>query len=258
MASLGVRTVDELIGRSDLLVADRAVEHWKARGVDLTHVLHRPELPEGTPLRRLGPPPAVLEDALDWELIRSAEPALQRGERVEIETKVRNVNRCVGGLLSSHIARERGADGLPEGSIHVELTGSAGQSFGGWLAPGVSFRLHGDANDYTGKGLSGGVLAVLPPDGVTYAAEHNVIVGNTVLYGATSGKAFFRGLAGERFGGAQLGRERRRRGRRRPRLRVHDRRARRRARPHRAQLRGGHERRAGLRARRGRRPSARA
>ncbi len=200
MASLGVRTVDELIGRSDLLVADRAVEHWKARGVDLTHVLHRPELPEGTPLRRLGPPPAVLEDALDWELIRSAEPALQRGERVEIKTEVRNVNRCVGGLLSSHIARERGADGLPEGSIHVELTGSAGQSFGGWLAPGVSFRLHGDANDYTGKGLSGGVLAALPPDGVTYAAEHNVIVGNTVLYGATSGKAFFRGLAGERFG----------------------------------------------------------
>jgi glutamate synthase domain-containing protein 2/glutamate synthase domain-containing protein 1/glutamate synthase domain-containing protein 3 len=200
MASLGVRTVDELIGRSDLLVAERAVEHWKARGVDLTHVLHRPALPEGTPLRRLSPPPPVLEDALDWELIRRAEPALERGERVEIETRVRNVNRCVGGLLSSQIAREQGADGLPEGSIHVKLTGSAGQSFGGWLAPGVSFRLHGDANDYTGKGLSGGVLAVLPPEGATYAAEENVIVGNTVLYGATSGKAFFRGLAGERFG----------------------------------------------------------
>jgi glutamate synthase domain-containing protein 2/glutamate synthase domain-containing protein 1/glutamate synthase domain-containing protein 3 len=199
MASLGVRTVDDLIGRSDLLVADRAVEHWKARGVDLAHVLHRPQLPEGTPLRRMGPPPAVLEDALDWELIRRSEPALEHGERVEIETKVRNVNRCVGGLLSSHIARERGADGLPEGSIHVELSGSAGQSFGGWLAPGVSFRLHGDANDYTGKGLSGGVIAVMPPDGVTYPAQDNVIVGNTVLYGATSGKAFFRGLAGERF-----------------------------------------------------------
>jgi glutamate synthase (NADPH/NADH) large chain/glutamate synthase (ferredoxin) len=112
---------------------------------------------------------------------------------------VRNVNRCVGGILSSEIAAARGAEGLPEDSISVQLRGSAGQSFGGWLAPGVTFTLHGDANDYTGKGLSGGILAVMPPDGVTYRAEDNVIIGNTVLYGATSGKAFFRGQAGERF-----------------------------------------------------------
>jgi len=112
---------------------------------------------------------------------------------------VRNVNRCVGGILSSHIAAARGAEGLPEDTIRVRLRGSAGQSFGGWLAPGVTFTLHGDANDYTGKGLSGGVVAVMPPDGATFAAHENVIVGNTVLYGATSGRAFFRGLAGERF-----------------------------------------------------------
>jgi len=199
MASLGVRTVDELIGRSDLLIADEAIEHWKARGIDLTHLLHRPELPDGTPLRRLQPPPAVLDDALDWTLIERCEAAIERGEPVAIETPVRNVNRCVGGLLSSRIAQLHGGDGLPEDTIRVELRGSAGQSFGGWLAPGVSFTLHGDANDYTGKGLSGGVLAVMPPDGVTYAAEDNVIIGNTVLYGATSGRAFFRGRAGERF-----------------------------------------------------------
>ncbi len=199
MAALGIRTIDELIGRSDLLVADQAIEHWKARGVDLTHVLHRPALPPGAPLRRLQPPPAVLDDALDWQLIREAEHAIETGEGIDVELPIRNVNRCVGGLLSSRIAGERGAEGLPESTVRVTFRGSAGQSFGAWLAPGVTFTLHGDANDYTGKGLSGGVLAVMPPDGVSYAAEDNVIIGNTVLYGATSGRAFFRGIAGERF-----------------------------------------------------------
>jgi glutamate synthase (NADPH/NADH) large chain/glutamate synthase (ferredoxin) len=120
-------------------------------------------------------------------------------DRVDIETPVRNVNRCVGGMLSSRIAELHGREGLPAGSVNVTFTGSAGQSFGGWLAPGVTFTLYGDANDYTGKGLSGGTVVVTPPDGVTFDARENVIVGNTVLYGATSGKAFFRGLAGERF-----------------------------------------------------------
>jgi glutamate synthase (NADPH/NADH) large chain/glutamate synthase (ferredoxin) len=118
---------------------------------------------------------------------------------VLIETPVRNVNRCVGGMLSSRIAELHGSRGLGERTVEVHFTGSAGQSFGGWLAPGVQFVLHGDANDYTGKGLSGGTVVVRPPDGVTFKAEENVIIGNTVLYGATSGKAFFRGLAGERF-----------------------------------------------------------
>jgi len=199
MASLGIRTFAEMIGRSDLLVADAAIDHWKARGVDLTHILHRPELPAGTALRRMQPPPSVLDDALDHELLAQAAPAIERGETVQITVGVRNVNRCVGGMLSSKIAETHGKEGLPADTVNVEFTGSAGQSFGGWLAAGVAFTLHGDANDYTGKGLSGGTLAVLPPDGVTFKAQENVIVGNTVLYGATSGKAFFRGLAGERF-----------------------------------------------------------
>jgi glutamate synthase (NADPH/NADH) large chain/glutamate synthase (ferredoxin) len=141
----------------------------------------------------------VLDDALDWQLAAAAAGAIERCEPVQLDLPVRNVNRCVGGILSSAVARKHGAAGLPPDTIRVRFAGSAGQSFGGWLAPGVSFELHGDANDYTGKGLSGGVLAVMPPDGITFAAQENVIIGNTVLYGATSGRAFFRGLAGERF-----------------------------------------------------------
>ncbi len=201
LASLGLRSLDEAIGRVDLLGVGRAIDHWKARGVDLTHILTHVQLADGEPRRRVEPPPAVLEDALDWELVRRGRPAIERGERISMRLAIRNVNRCVGGILSSHIAREHGAKGLPADSIVVDFEGSAGQSFGGWLAPGVTFTLHGDANDYTGKGLSGGVIAVRPREGMNsdFAAEHNVIVGNTVLYGATSGRAFFRGLAGERF-----------------------------------------------------------
>jgi glutamate synthase domain-containing protein 2/glutamate synthase domain-containing protein 1/glutamate synthase domain-containing protein 3 len=208
LASLGLRTLDEAIGRVDLLSARDAIDHWKARGVDLSHLLTHIELPEGTPRRRVEAPPAVLEDALDWQLVESAQPALRQRStttigdgRVSLELPIRNRNRCVGGILSSHIAREHGAEGLAEDSIVVDFNGSAGQSFGGWLAPGVTFTLHGDANDYAGKGLSGGVIAVRPREGMGehFKAECNVIVGNTVLYGATRGRAFFRGLAGERF-----------------------------------------------------------
>jgi glutamate synthase (NADPH/NADH) large chain/glutamate synthase (ferredoxin) len=199
MASLGIRSMDELIGRSDLLEADGAIEHWKARGVDLSNILKQLELPEGTPLRCVRAQEPVLDDALDWDLVEASRGAIEDGEDITLERPIRNVNRCVGGILSSTIAERHGEKGLQDGSIHVEFSGSAGQSFGGWLAEGVSFALHGDANDYTGKGLSGGTMAVMPPDGATYVAEENVLIGNTVLYGATSGKAFFRGLAGERF-----------------------------------------------------------
>ncbi len=201
LASLGLHTLDEAIGRVDLLGVGAAIDHWKARGVDLTHILTHIARPDGEPRHRVEPPPPVLEDALDWELVKRAEPALQRGEPVRIEMAIRNRNRCVGGILSSHIASRHGAEGLPEGSIRVEFEGSAGQSFGGWLAPGVDFTLWGDAQDYAGKGLSGGVFALRPREGMDpgFKAEENVIVGNTVLYGATSGRAFFRGLAGERF-----------------------------------------------------------
>jgi glutamate synthase domain-containing protein 2/glutamate synthase domain-containing protein 1/glutamate synthase domain-containing protein 3 len=200
MASLGVRTVDELIGRTDLLEVSAAIDHWKARGVDLTHILHSPDIPDDAPRHRIKPPPPVLDDHLDWTIIEQAAMAIEHQQPVEIDLPVRNVNRCVGGVLSSRIAERHGADGLPEDTLRLHFTGSAGQSFGGWLAPGVSFSLHGDTNDYAGKGLSGGVVAVRPPEGVTFAAEDNVIIGNTVLYGATAGRAFFRGRAGERFG----------------------------------------------------------
>jgi glutamate synthase domain-containing protein 2/glutamate synthase domain-containing protein 1/glutamate synthase domain-containing protein 3 len=201
LASLGLRTLDEAIGRVDLLSARAAIEHWKARGVDLSHILKHIELAEDAPRHRVQPPPAVLEDALDWRLVELSESALERGEPVRADLEIRNRNRCVGGILSSHIARAHGAEGLPEDSIAVDFTGSAGQSFAGWLAPGVTFTLHGDANDYAGKGLSGGIFAVRPRTGMgeDFVAERNVIVGNTVLYGATAGRAFFRGLAGERF-----------------------------------------------------------
>jgi glutamate synthase (NADPH/NADH) large chain/glutamate synthase (ferredoxin) len=207
LASLGLRTLDEAIGRVDLLGTGPALDHWKARGVDLTHLLTHIELPDGSARHRIEAPPEVLADALDWELLEEARPAIDRQDaplgarQVKLARPIRNRNRCVGGILSSHIAARHGAGGLPEDSIVVDFTGSAGQSFGGWLAPGVTFTLSGEANDYAGKGLSGGVLAVRPREGMDagFIAEENVIVGNTVLYGATAGRAFFRGLAGERF-----------------------------------------------------------
>jgi glutamate synthase domain-containing protein 2/glutamate synthase domain-containing protein 1/glutamate synthase domain-containing protein 3 len=199
MASLGVRKFSDLIGRGDLLEAEPAIEHWKARGVDLTAVLAQPDIDEGAPRRSVRPQEPVLDDHLDWELIDACAPALDGGEKVRVERRVRNVHRCVGGILSGEIARRLGPDGLPEGTIQVAFHGSAGQSFGGWLAPGVTFTLLGETNDYAGKGLSGGILTVRPPESAGFRAEENVIVGNTVLYGATAGRAFFRGLAGERF-----------------------------------------------------------
>jgi glutamate synthase (NADPH/NADH) large chain/glutamate synthase (ferredoxin) len=140
-----------------------------------------------------------MDDHLDWGLIEQARGAIEDGTPVRIEAEIQNVHRCVGGILSSHIARRHGLEGLEDDCVNVELRGTAGQSFGAWLAHGVTFTLHGDANDYAGKGLSGGTLVVRPPDGATYRSEDNVAVGNVLLYGATSGKAFFRGLAGERF-----------------------------------------------------------
>ncbi len=200
MARLGVRTMDELIGRSELIEADDAVEHWKAKGIDLSGVLAFPEgVPEDAPRHRTRPQEPVLDDNLDWKIIDRAGDSIESGDPVELDMEVRNVDRCVGGIMSNAIAVRHGAAGLPEDTIKVNFRGSAGQSFGGWLAPGVSFSLRGEVNDYVGKGLSGGVLAVSPPEGAAYEASENVIVGNTALYGATRGRAFFRGIGGERF-----------------------------------------------------------
>jgi glutamate synthase domain-containing protein 2/glutamate synthase domain-containing protein 3 len=200
MASLGFRRLGDMIGRSDLLDADAAIEHWKARHVDLSMILTTPELPPGTPRSRTRAQVPVLDDALDWELVRRCEPAIARGEPTKIgPVPVRNVNRTVGGILSGEIARRQGAKGLPEGTIEISFSGSAGQSFAAWLSPGATFSLRGETNDYAGKGMSGGIVSVRPPEKARFLAEENAIVGNTVLYGATAGRAFFRGLAGERF-----------------------------------------------------------
>jgi len=199
MASLGVARFEDLVGRVDLLEPDDALEHWQARGIDLSNLLRAPDVPEGTALRRVESQVSPLGDALDWQLIETAKPALEHGEAVSATFAVRNVHRTLGGLLSHHVTKRHGRAGLPPGTIRFGLTGSAGQSFGAWLAPGIELTLTGDANDYAGKGLSGGTIAVRPPLEATFPAEENVIVGNTVLYGATAGRAFFRGIAGERF-----------------------------------------------------------
>ena len=187
MASLGIARFEDLVGRVDLLEPDDALTHWQERGIDLTHLLRAPDVPDGTPLRRTEAQASPIGEALDWQLIE----ALDDGRR---QFPVHNVDRTVGGLLSHHVTKNRLSV-----NVQFEFHGSAGQSFGAWLAPGIELTLVGDANDYVGKGLSGGVVAVRPPDGAAYRAEESVIVGNTVLYGATSGRAFFRGIAGERF-----------------------------------------------------------
>jgi glutamate synthase domain-containing protein 2/glutamate synthase domain-containing protein 1/glutamate synthase domain-containing protein 3 len=201
MARLGITKIDDMIGRAhELLEMDGAIEHWKAQKVDLSQVLAPAQVAEGTPRHRTRSQEPVLEDALDWELIRRCGTSIESGEPVRLgPVPIRNVNRSVGGILSGEIMRRRGAEGLPEGTIDISLTGSAGQSFGAWLTRGVTLTLKGETNDYTGKGLSGGIVVVRPPDGARFHAEENQIVGNTVLYGATEGRAFLRGLAGERF-----------------------------------------------------------
>ncbi|MET0817335.1 MAG: glutamate synthase large subunit, partial [Solirubrobacteraceae bacterium] len=200
MARLGVRRFEELIGRTELLEAAPAVDHWKARGIDLSLLLAEPTAPADAPRRRVRPQHSPLPGALDWDLIDAAQDAIDHRRPVTGRFAVRNVNRTVGGLLSHCVAKLHGAAGLPPETIRFDLHGSAGQSFGAWLAPGIELSLIGDANDYCGKGLSGGVISVRPPEDAGFAAEENVIAGNTVLYGATAGRAFFRGLAGERFG----------------------------------------------------------
>jgi glutamate synthase domain-containing protein 3 len=200
MAKIGVRRVEDMIGRTELLDMRDAIDHWKASKVDLSMLLRELDVPSEVDRRRTRGPEPVLDDALDWELVRRCSPALDRGEQVRLgPIGVRNVNRTVGGILSGEIARRHGEAGLPDGLIEIALTGSAGQSFGAWLAPGVTLSLRGETNDYAGKGMSGGTIVVRPPESALFRAEENMIVGNTVLYGATSGRAFFRGLAGERF-----------------------------------------------------------
>jgi len=200
MARLGFRTMDEMIGRMDRLDMRTAVDHWKAKGLDFSRVLHMPKAAPGDALHKVREQDHGLEMSLDLtQLIPKAAAALDNKEPVEIQLPIRNVNRTVGAILGYEISHRYGAEGLPEDTIRVQFTGSAGQSFGAFIPKGVSFTLKGDANDYVGKGLSGGRLCVFPPSESEFVAEENIIIGNVALYGATGGEAFFRGIAGERF-----------------------------------------------------------
>jgi glutamate synthase domain-containing protein 3 len=200
MARLGFRTLDEMAGRVDRLQAGPVLAHWKARDLDLSPILYHPLPPAH--IERLCVPKGLMKatDAPpDDDLIRQAAPALEGGRTVHIDLSVRNVRRTLGTRLSYEIARRYGETGLPDNTIVIEAAGSAGQSFFAFGAPGITVRLKGDANDYFGKGLCGANLAIRPPDKAAYIAEENIIIGNVALYGATAGKAFIRGRAGERF-----------------------------------------------------------
>ena len=199
MAKLGVRRFGDLIGRSDLLDTKQGIEHWKAKGLDFSRIFHMPKMPADVARYNSERQDHGLEKALDHRLIELAKPALERGERVAIDMPIRNINRTVGTMLSGVIAKRYGHDGLPEDTIHIRFAGSAGQSFGAFLAKGVTLDLIGDTNDYCGKGLSGGRISVQPSPKFRGEPTENIITGNVVLYGAIAGEAYFRGVAGERF-----------------------------------------------------------
>ena len=199
MASLGARTLDELIGRADLLDQRRADEHWKSQGLDLSRIFYKPEPLGGDTLYHSEMQNHHLEAVLDRKLVELASPALENGTPVRIELPIRSRDRSAGAMLSGALARKYGNEGLPEDTISITLTGTAGQAFGAFLGKGIAIDMIGDANDYVGKGLSGGRLVVRPSDKAGIVPERSIIVGNTVLYGATAGECYFRGVAGERF-----------------------------------------------------------
>ena len=199
MAQLGVRRFDDLIGHTELLDMKQGIEHWKARGLDFGRIFYMPRMPSEVAVHHTETQDHGLDKALDLRLIELAMPALERKERVTIEVPIRNINRTVGTMLSGEVAKRYGHDGLPEDTIHVRLAGSAGQSFGAFLARGIALDLIGETNDYCGKGLSGGRVSVQPSPKFRGEPTENMITGNVVLYGAIAGEAYFRGVAGERF-----------------------------------------------------------
>ncbi|HET8959743.1 glutamate synthase-related protein, partial [Nocardioides sp.] len=199
LAELGFRSLDEAVGRVDALDVGQAVDHWKAAGLDLSPILHLPDLPDGAALHQTTSQDHGLEKALDNELVKLAAPALEKGEPVRAQVDIRNVNRTVGTILGHEVTKRYRGEGLPDGTIDLTFTGSAGQSFGAFVPRGITLRLEGDANDYVGKGLSGGRIVVRPDRSATFAAEEQIIAGNVIGYGATSGEIFLRGVVGERF-----------------------------------------------------------
>ncbi|MBN2165558.1 MAG: glutamate synthase large subunit [Marinilabiliaceae bacterium] len=199
LAQLGYRSMDEIIGHTELLEMDSHVGNWKTKGIDLSKLLYFPEEGKKYPLIKTSEQKHKIDDILDRELISESLPALQSRDKVWIAKEIKNTDRTVGAMLSGEVSKTYGEEGLPNNTINCSFYGSAGQSFGAFLTNGVSFRIEGDANDYLGKGLSGGKIVVVPPAGSTFKPEENIIIGNTVLYGATSGNVYVRGVAGERF-----------------------------------------------------------
>jgi glutamate synthase (NADPH) large chain len=199
MASMGFRTFAEMVGQMQMLDKRQVIEHWKAKGLDFSRLFFKPEAPAGVAIHNCEPQDHKIHKILDRQLIAQAQGALERGEKVQITSRIGNTDRTAGAMLSGEVAKRYGHEGLPDDTIHVSLTGTAGQSFGAWLARGVTFELEGDANDYVGKGLSGGHLIIRPPADGGFKPEESIIVGNTVLYGAIEGECYFRGVAGERF-----------------------------------------------------------
>ena len=199
MAQLGIRKFEDMIGRSDLLDAKHGIAHWKAQGLDFSKVFHQPAAAAGVARRHKDTQDHALEKALDNTLIAQAQNALNNRQAVTLTSNIRNVNRTVGAMLSYEVAKRYGQAGLPDDTINVKFSGTAGQSFGAFLSPGISFELRGEGNDYVGKGLCGGRIAIMPPADSKLVTHENIIVGNTVMYGATSGECYFSGVAGERF-----------------------------------------------------------
>ncbi|HEX5222302.1 MAG TPA: glutamate synthase-related protein, partial [Verrucomicrobiae bacterium] len=200
MAKLGFRTVNEMVGRTDKLIPWKAINHWKAKGLDLTPILYQPNAAADVGRYRQIDQDHGLEKSLDvTKLLGICKPAIERGEKVKAELPIINVNRVVGTITGSEITKQHGPNGLPEDTVQLKFNGSAGQSFGAFCPRGMTLELEGDANDYFGKGLSGAKLIVYPPRAATFKAEENMIIGNVAFYGATSGEAFIRGMAGERF-----------------------------------------------------------
>jgi glutamate synthase (NADPH/NADH) large chain len=199
MAQLGFRKVDEMIGRVDCLTQRTDTNHWKAKGLDLSAVLYNPPMPSHVGRRRTQAQDHGLSDALDGKLIEQASDAIERLTPLSLDLTIRNVHRTVGAMLSGQIARRHGSVGLPDDTIRIQFHGCAGQSFGAFLSTGVTLTLEGEANDYVGKGLSGGRIVIYPPRNSHFVPEENILIGNVCLYGATSGESFFNGMAGERF-----------------------------------------------------------
>lgn len=199
MAQLGFKKFEDMIGRAEHLGIRKAIEHWKAKGLDYSAIFHQPTASDGKALRLSSQQPNKLKDHIDWQILEKAKPAIEKKERTTFELPIRNTNRTVSTILSNNIVKKHGPQGLPDNTLEIVFRGSAGQSFGAFLAPGITLRLIGESNDYLGKGLSGGRIVVKTPEKSPFIAHENIIVGNTLLYGATSGEVFVNGMAGERF-----------------------------------------------------------